>query len=315
MPFIRSISGIRATIEDSFSEEIIKNYVLGFISYLPPGPITLGRDGRPSGTYIEKIITDTITSYGRDVYNLGIVPTPTIQLFVEKTDSAGGIAITASHNPAQWNGMKFINNNGVFLDKEENNKFWEIVDNGSFTLPGISNKKNKIQYENGIDKHINSILELPIFTDTDSKEKLIIRNFKVIVDAVNASGSIAVPKLLEKLGCDIIPLYCDGTGIFPHTPEPLPENLTELAKAVKNHNADIGIAVDPDADRLVLIDEKGIPVFEEYTIVLAVEAVLGSRKLFKTNDSSVVINYSTTRAVEDIALKYNAKCYRSAVGE
>ncbi|MCK5741454.1 MAG: phosphoglucosamine mutase, partial [Chlorobi bacterium] len=165
------------------------------------------------------------------------------------------------------------------------------------------------------DQHIEAIINSPIFSESDTIAKLKDRKLKIVVDAVNASGSIVVPTLLRKLGCEVIELFCDASGIFPHTPEPLPINLTELAAAVKEHKADLGIAVDPDADRLVLIDENGVPIGEELTITLAAEAALSSKDALGKYDAVVTVNYSTTRTVEDIAAKYGAVVKRSAVGE
>lgn len=314
MPFIRSISGLRAT-EESLPEEIINKYIKSFDEYLPDGSVVIGRDGRQSGEFIQNVLINSLSVSGRKVYILGAVPTPTVQLLVELLGAAGGIAITASHNPSEWNGLKFINAKGQFLDFEENQAFWKIVDNDNYQYRiNESGVIEKIDF--AIDAHIDSIIHLPVFAKTKYLESIIKKQYKIVVDAVNASGSYAIPKLLNKFGCTVIPLYCDGSGIFPHTPEPLPVNLGELASAVKVHNADIGIAVDPDADRLVLIDENGEPIGEEKTIVLATEAVLQSFSLFENfRVPVVVVNHSTTRLVEDIAAKYYAKVFRSAVGE
>ncbi len=315
MPFIRSISGLRATLGDSLLPAVIADYASGFASYLPDGPIVVGRDGRPSGKWIEQIISGTLNACGREVRLIGISPTPTVQMQVEHSDAAGGIAITASHNPSQWNGMKFLNADGVFLDKDENEAMWEIVDNKEFQFEDLPNKKLVFDNE-AIYKHINLIIENPIFSDTNVLSKIYNGSFKAVVDAVNSSGSVAVPSLLAKLGTESINLFCDGTGIFPHTPEPIPENLNELAKTVKNSNAMIGIAVDPDADRLVLIDENGEAIGEELTIALAVKQVLAHKELFDFKGKpAVVVNHSTTRIVEDIAMEADAVVFRSPVGE
>jgi phosphomannomutase len=314
MPFIRSISGLRATL-DSLSQEIISTYIKSFEEYLPEGPIVIGKDGRQSGDYIEETLLKALSKSGRKIFILGIVPTPTVQLFVEILGAAGGIAITASHNPSDWNGLKFINSKGQFLDLKENKSFWEIVDNENYRKS--EKEPSNIERINfAIEAHIDSIIHLPLFAQSKHLQSIIINHYKVVVDAVNASGSKAIPLLLEKLGCTVIPLYCDGSGLFPHVPEPLPVNLGELAAAVKVHKADIGIAVDPDADRLVLIDENGNPIGEEKTIVLATDAIFQSFHLFENfKEPSVVVNHSTTRLVEDIAAKYYAKVFRSAVGE
>ncbi|MBI5324426.1 MAG: phosphoglucosamine mutase [Ignavibacteriae bacterium] len=316
MPVIRSISGLRATLNDGLDEELIYKYTYAFSKILHPGAIVIGRDGRPSGLWIENIVRKTLQEAGREVHLLGVVPTPTVQLMVEHSDATGGIIITASHNPSEWNGLKFIDDSGVFLNSEWNRILWDEVDSIK-TINSIKvEDKSDIIYGNAIENHIDRILTLPFLAEPVIFEKLEQRNLKVVVDAVNSSGSKAIPMLLEKLGCNVIKLYCDESGIFPHTPEPLPENLTGLAEAVKVNNADIGIAVDPDADRLVLIDETGNPIGEENTIVLSVESALEMRHSFHGySDFNVVVNHSTTRRVEDIADKYGTKVFRSPVGE
>lgn len=295
--------------------DIVSGYAAGFAEYLPPGPVIIGRDGRPSGNWIEMTVAGALAACGREVRLIGIAPTPTVQYAIEESNAAGGIAVTASHNPGKWNGLKFLNSDGIFLDKKENKKFWEIVDRKVFNYSGYTDSVIIEPESLVLDMHIDSILYSEAW-----REKIINnvrdREFRVVVDAVNASGSKALPLLLKRLGCTVIKLYCDNDGIFPHTPEPLPENLGELAKAVRKNKADLGIAVDPDADRLVLIDETGSPIGEEKTIVLATEAAL---ELTNHRDQSkkpaVVVNYSTTRLVEDIATKLNADVHRSPVGE
>lgn len=317
MAVIRSISGLRATLGDGLYPDLIANYSLAFSKTLPDGKIVIGRDGRPSGRWIENIVVGSLQASGRQVVNLGIVPTPTVQLFVEKSDAVGGIIITASHNPEEWNGLKFLNKEGVFLDADENNTLWLNYDTQNFHLttsinfPDIEIDKNAINY------HINTILNLRVFKDSEILERLKEKKLKVVVDAVNSSGSVAITSLLANLGCEVIPLFCDGTGIFPHTPEPIPDNLKEIANTVRTTNSDFGVAVDPDADRLVLIDERGIPIGEEKTITLAVQAVLENPNYFTFYSPSpkIVVNLSTTRMVDDIVSLYGAEVVRSAVGE
>lgn len=316
MAFIRSISGIRATLGDDLTPSMVAEYTSAFAAFLPQGIIVVGRDGRPSGNWIEQIVTATLSACGRSVLVLGMVPTPTVQLFAEREGVAGGISITASHNPAQWNGLKFLNQNGLFLDAGENEQFWKIADQQAFSF--VSQQQGgecTIITDAGM-QHIQSIMALPPLRQPDLLSNIQNQHFRVVVDAVNCSGSQVVPTLLSVLGCEVIPIFCDGSGIFPHTPEPLPEHLGELSRAVREHKADLGIAVDPDADRLVLIDEQGVPVREENTIVLAVLSALRHRALFNTpNPATVVINLSTTQAVEDVAAGFGATVYRSAVGE
>ena len=315
MAFIRSISGVRATLGDDMLPRRIADYAAAFSAILPEGGIVVGRDGRPSGEWIEHIVCGTLSACGRNVVRLGVVPTPTVQLFAEREGVAGGIAITASHNPEQWNGLKFLNGSGIFLDAEENRRMWDVLDADGARFVATQQGGYITSAEAPVETHINSIFSLPVFAG-DAVEMIRSRHFRVVVDAVHCSGSTAIPALLERFGCEVIPLYCDGSGIFPHTPEPLPEHLGGLARAVAEHKADLGIAVDPDADRLVLIDETGTPIGEENTVVLAVLAVLGNAALFGAGDDmSVAVNLSTTRAVEDVAAQFGATVYRTPVGE
>lgn len=312
MPFIRSVSGLRATTADCLPEETIKQYVSAFHEVCPAGAIAVGRDGRPSGESISEIIINELVRMGREVHSLGIVPTPTVQLFAEREGFAGGIAVTASHNPSEWNGLKFVNSSGVFLNKEENLQLWQLVD-ACAPAPERAEGGKRIEVDDPIGQHIQKIFDIGLFGEA-ALEQIAGRKLRAVVDAVNSSGSEAVPRLLRRLGIEPVELYCDGSGRFPHTPEPLPQNLSELAKRTKAENADFGIAVDPDADRLVLIDENGNPIGEEKTIAIAVESVLSSPK-YSAGKKAVVVNHSTTRLVEDIAAKYSGVAYRSAVGE
>ncbi len=312
MPLIRSISGLRATIGDSLLPNIIIDYVNAFAKVMPEGEIVVGRDGRPSGFWIENIVAGTLAAAGRKVRMIGMVPTPTVQLEVEKSSAAGGIAITASHNPDQWNGLKFLNTDGVFLDAEENKILWDAIDNKDFSY-SYNVTSNLIEIdEEANSRHINAILENSLLREKELVESIRSKNYKVVVDAVNASGSIIVPQLLSNLFCEVVELFTDGSGVFPHTPEPLPANLQELADSVPEYEADLGIAVDPDADRLVLIDENGKAIGEEKTIALATYAVLMA--LDKKNQT-VVVNHSTSMFTDFVAKKYRAKVVRSAVGE
>lgn len=314
MAFIRSISGLRATLGSDLSPELIVDYALAFAKLSPEGPVILGRDGRPSGSWIESIVAGALASSGKDVIMAGIVPTPTVQLIAEHSSAAGGIAITASHNPSEWNGLKFIDKNGVFLDAQANKLLWKIVDSRDFCIH--SDNFGKIKYIDDANRqHIEAIFQIPIFQKTDLINKIREKRYKIVVDAVNASGSVIVPMLLKELNCNIVELYCDGSGMFPHSPEPLPVNLGDLAERTRLEKADLGIAVDPDADRLVLIDNNGLPIGEEKTIALSAMAVLKNIQLFNEYERKLVVNYSTTRLVEDIGSRFGAITERSAVGE
>jgi phosphomannomutase len=326
MPFIRSISGIRATLGDALTPSVIADYVAAFAAYLPEGAVVVGRDGRPSGVWIEQIVCGTLAACGREVHVLDLVPTPTVQLFAERDGMAGGISITASHNPVEWNGMKFFNARGLYLNADENAAFWQVHDERDNTHTHARSRFITGQHggevthiTDPLQQHIEAILRLPLFTP-EAVRAVQQRAFRVVVDAVNCSGSFIVPRLLETLGCEVIGVHCDASGDFPHTPEPLPENLQSLAAAVGEHRADIGIAVDPDADRLVLIDERGKAIGEEYTIVLTTLAVLMNKDFFVSTAqmnpaAPVVVNLSTTQAVADVAAKFGVKTLRTAVGE
>ena len=315
MSFIRSVSGIRATLSDGLDPALISRYAIAFSNTAPAGEIFIGRDGRQSGEWIENIIAGALQSCGRKVIVLGIVPTPTVQFMVENNNAAGGIAITASHNPSEWNGMKFINSNGIFLNAEENKKLWQIVDSGEHKYHSTDDYKSLIRDHSAITRHIDSIADFPLFADNHVKRKCEQMRVKAVVDAVNASGSVAVPKLLEKFGVTVIKLYCDNNGNFPHTPEPLPENLSSLCDAVKKHKASIGIAVDPDADRLVLIDENGTPIGEEKTIAIAIMAAMEDFDKFSGYEKIAVVNHSTSMLAERAAALYGGTVKRSPVGE
>ncbi len=315
MPLIRSISGLRATVGDSLLPGVLSDYTAAFAKLQGEGEIVIGCDGRPSGKWILDIVAGTLNAYGRSVRILGVVPTPTVQLDVEYTDAVGGIVITASHNPKEWNGLKFLDKNGVFLNQKQNEQLWNILDNKTFRFSNSVKIKEKTYDENAISNHLDSAINNTVLKNKDLKKEVINKKFKVVVDAVNASGSLIIPRLLENLGCEVIKKNCDGTGVFPHIPEPLPENLKLLSKSVKKHNADIGIAVDPDADRLVLIDNTGLAIGEEKTIAIAAKNIFRNFELFKSYNKIAVVNLSTSKMTEDIAEEYGFELFRSPVGE
>lgn len=315
MPLIKSISGLRATLKDSLLPQMISDYTAAFAELQGEGEIVVGRDGRPSGEWLEKIVIGTLLAYGRRVRVIGIVPTPTVQLEVEYSDAVGGIAITASHNPEQWNGLKFLDKTGVFLNKEQNEKLWDIVENIKYSFSNSIYSIKETYDKNAIYNHIDSVIQNTVLQNKNIQKKIKERQFKIVVDAVNASGSVIVPKLLNQLGCSVIGLYTDESGLFPHTPEPLPANLTSLSEAVVKRNADIGIAVDPDADRLVLIDENGEAIGEEKTIAIAARNAFRNYNIICGYSKNAVVNLSTSKMIEDIAAEFDFKIFRSPVGE
>ena len=305
---IISISGIRGIPGETLSPPDLAAYAEAFVRFCGDGPIVIGYDGRPTGVAILDIVRGTIRLAGASVIDIGLAPTPSVQLAVEHFDARGGIAVTASHNPSQWNGLKFLDSTGVFLDAEQNARYLALLHNGSPDYAGWERLGSAV-YERSFDAvHRRLVLAHPALDAV----RIRARQYSVVVDAVNASGSFIVPDLLRELGCKVLPLHCDGSGVFPHPPEPLPNNLEGLGKAVLEHHADLGIAVDPDADRLVLYTEKGEPFGEEYTVTTAVLAALASAP---DGVQDVVVNLSTTRAVDDVAQRFGALLHRTPVGE
>ncbi len=305
---IESISGIRATIGDSMTPKEVIEYASAYGKWVKKGTVVIGRDSRVSGRVISMIFASTLQWLGLDVIDIGIVPTPTVQLLTEKFNAQGGIAITASHNPFPWNGIKFIDKTGLFLDADQVKAVLNNKKEADFKFQASGDFGKYEKNRDAIDMHVKNVLNIP-YLDVD---KIRERKFKVVIDAVNGGGSIALPAMLRALGCDVIEVNCEPDGYFPHTPEPLPENLVDLLDAVKRNKADLGLAVDPDADRLAVADELGNYLSEEYTLVMAAETVLSQSKL---NNPKVVTNLSTTLAVTNIAEKYGAKCLRTAIGE
>jgi phosphomannomutase len=308
---IFSVSGVRGIYGDSLTLPVAVKYTMAFAKFCrdnrKSNKIIIGSDGRLKGEEISAVVTHTLAFAGFEVIDIGVVPTPTVQLAVEKLKAAGGIAVTASHNPQQWNGLKFLDSDGTFLKPAQITEVKKNLKQKKYKLVRFKNIKPIKQDLTWIDKHIELVLESGFVNVSRIKK----RKFKVVVDAVNSSGSVIVPKLLKKLGCKVIELYCDGSGIFPHMPEPLPQNLLLLSKAVRKSKADLGVAIDPDGDRLVLICEKGKPFIEENTIVTVIRNILRNVKGRKC----AVVNMSTTRAVNDVVKENGGILYRTAVGE
>jgi len=300
-----SISGIRGIIGDGLDPEVIVRSTAAFADFCGKGKIVVGSDGRISGEMVRNIVLGTLIAKGNDVIDIGICPTPTVLFNVKHLNAAGGIQISASHNPNEWNALKLLNRNGEFLSPEENNDFLKRMDNATKDFAPWNKLGEIIEYKKGLDNHINAVLNM----DYVEVEKIRKKKFKVLLDCVNGAGAYSMPKLLKKLGCKVIELNCEKNGVFPRLPEPIPENLTETFEAVKKHKADLGIVVDPDVDRLVLITEEGEPFGEENTITQAVQYYLSKKK------GNVVVNLSTTRAVDDVANKYGCNVFRAPVGE
>lgn len=305
MAFIRSISGLRATLGDDLTPTVVASYATAFASILPAGPIVVGRDGRPSGIWMQDVVIGALRACGRTVRCIDLATTPTVQLFTEHSDAVGGIAITASHNPAPWNGLKFLDAGGVFLDADGNADLWRAVDARVAPLSSEQQSGSVEWIQDTAARHVEHVLALPAVNAAPRAN-----GERVVVDAVNCSGSVVIPALLEALGYTPIRLYADGSGVFPHAPEPLTENLTDLGRAVVEHAAAFGVAIDPDGDRLVLFDERGEPIGEERTVALATQAALTLG-----DKGPVVVNYSTTRLVDDIAASHGCATFRAPVGE
>ena len=308
MALMVSVSGIRGIVGESLTPETVVKYARAFAEFTSRGTVVLGRDGRISGKLFANIASSTLLAAGCDVVALGVAATPTISLAVEELHAAGGISVTASHNPIEWNGLKFIGPAGLFLDADENRTLWKLADEPKATYAPWNRAGTHRSDDSFADRHIAAVLRLPLF----EPERIRARGLRIVVDCINAAGSITIPRLLRRLGCTVIEMNCDCSGVFSRTPEPVPENLTELCARVVAEGADCGIAVDPDVDRLALVDEGGRPFGEEYTVTAAVRFVLeksGAR------GATVVVNLSTTRAVEDVAKKYGAAVIRTPVGE
>ncbi|MEW6509375.1 MAG: phosphoglucosamine mutase [Bacteroidota bacterium] len=316
MPLMVSISGIRGVVGESLTPALVVRYSSAFAEYCvrkhpARRTVVVGRDGRVTGRWIADIAAATLAARGLDVRVIGICPTPTVQIAVERSGAAGGIAVTASHNPMQWNGLKFMASTGMFLDGEENRELWTIAD-GEIVYPSWERLGTIADDDGWVQRHVDAVLALPML-DPATVQK---RKFRVVLDSVNAAGGVIVPQLLERLGCTVVPMNCDMSGVFAHTPEPIPENLAELAARVVAERADLGIAVDPDVDRLVLITEQGLPYSEEYTVASAVKFVLSRPATGRSNGRpKVVVNLSTTRAVDEIARAHGAEVVRTPVGE
>ena len=311
---IKSISGIRGTIGgsvgDSFTPIDIVKFTSAYAKFIldqnnTSKKIIVGRDARISGKFVSDLVCGTLVGCGFDVVDVGLSTTPTIEVSVQREKASGGIILTASHNPKQWNALKLLNNKGEFISSKDGLKILELAEKNDYHFSTID-KIGSLSFDNSQnDKHIEDVLNLNLVNIDLIKSK----NFKVVVDAVNSTGGILVPKLLEKLGVECIKLYCDPNGEFPHNPEPLPENLQEISKMVISTNSDLGIVVDPDVDRLALVCEDGSMFGEEYTLVSVSDYVLSK------TPGNTVSNLSSTRALADITKKYNCEYHASAVGE
>jgi phosphomannomutase len=315
MTLIKSISGIRGTIGGKVGDNLTPVDAVKFASaygtFLKQNSnkekltVVIGRDARISGPMIHNLVQNTLVGLGINVIDLGLSTTPTVEIAVPLENADGGIIITASHNPKQWNALKLLNAKGEFLNGEEGAEILEIAEAEAFDFSDVDLLGEVTENTAYMDIHIDEVLNLPL-VDAAAVAK---RKFKVVVDGVNSSGGIIIPKLLEQMGVEVIELYCEPTGHFPHNPEPLKEHLGDICKLVLEEKADFGIVVDPDVDRLAFISNDGEMFGEEYTLVACADYVLSK------TPGNTVSNMSSSRALRDITQKHGGKYQASAVGE
>ncbi len=314
MTLIKSISGIRGTIGGKAGDALTPTDIVKFttafgfwvIEQTGKKKIVVGRDARISGEMVRNLVVGTLQGIGIDVVDVGLSTTPTVEIAVPLENAGGGIIITASHNPKQWNALKLLNHEGEFINDEDGKKVLEIAEDTDIAFAEVDDLGKVNVDDTYMQKHIDQILALPL-VDVDAIRNA---NFKVAIDCVNSSGGIFVPALLKALGVNtVFELYCEPDGHFPHNPEPLPENLTALAKEVTSKNADLGIAVDPDVDRLCFVCEDGNVFGEEYTLVAVADYILKNKK------GNTVSNLSSTRALRDVTEATGGEYHASAVGE
>jgi len=316
MTLIKSISGIRGTIGgkpgDNLTPSDIVKFVTGYATYILEGnqgsviTVIIGRDARVSGAMVSNLVSGTLMGMGINVIDLGLSTTPTVEVAVTAYKAQGGIILTASHNPGEWNALKLLNSRGEFLDGDAGAKVLENAESTDVEYSKVEKLGSYTADNTFIDKHIKMVLDLPL-VDIEAIKKA---KFRVAIDAVNSTGGIVIPRLLRALGVDkVIDLYCDPNGLFPHNPEPLPEHLHELSKTVVDHKAHVGFVVDPDVDRLAIVSENGKMFGEEYTLVAVADYVLNH------TPGNTVSNMSSTRALRDVTEGKGYKYSASAVGE
>ena len=316
MTLIKSISGIRGTIGgkvgDGLSPIDVVKFTSAFGYWIKQRNrgvrcrIVIGRDARMSGQMVSKLVTATLQGLGIDVVDLGLSTTPTVEVMVPECKAQAGIILTASHNPRQWNALKLLNEKGEFISGAEGAEVLQIAEDGAFEYVEVDHLGTYQALQDSMQVHIKQILALDLVDVEAIRE----RNFKVAFDAVNSTGGIFIPELLYQLGVkEVLPLYAEPTGDFPHNPEPLPEHLTEISNVIKQQQADVGFVVDPDVDRLAIVNEDGSMFGEEYTLVAVADYVLAHKK------GDTVSNMSSTRAFRDVSEKHGVSHHASAVGE
>jgi len=315
MSLIKSISGIRGTIGGKVDVNLTPidavKFAAAYGSWLKGQSgkehvkVVIGRDARISGEMIQNLVQYTLIGLGIDVVNIGLSTTPTVEVAVPLEKADGGIILTASHNPKEWNALKLLNDKGEFVSDQDGKAILKIAQENDFSFATVDHLGKLTHDDRYIDLHIEKVIALPLVTPEAIQKK----KFRVVVDAVNSSGGIAIPSLLERLGVEVVKLYCEPNGHFPHNPEPLKEHLGDICKKVVEEKADFGIVVDPDVDRLAFITDQGEMFGEEYTLVACADYVLGKAK------GNVVSNLSSSRALRDIAQKHGVSYSAAAVGE
>jgi phosphomannomutase len=323
MTLIKSISGIRGTIGGAVGQALTPVDIVKFtyayclkLRERRPKPagsrykVVVGKDARLSGAMVEQLVCGTLVACGVDVVKCGYASTPTTEMAVTFSGADGGIILTASHNPRQWNALKLLNEHGEFLNAAEGNALLEAAESDDFDFAGVD-ELGKIEEHDFTDEHLDAVLALP----TVDAEAIRNAHFKVVLDAINSVGGIIMPRLLERLGVECVKLNCEPTGDFAHNPEPLPANLVDLSETVVKEKADLGISVDPDVDRLAFICEDGKPFVEEYTLVSVADYLLECGEKAGLKDMCTVSNLSSSRALRDVTEKHGGKYYAAAVGE
>ncbi|WP_299222882.1 phosphoglucosamine mutase [uncultured Aquimarina sp.] len=315
MTLIKSISGIRGTIGGKVGDNLTPidavKFASAYGSWLKAETgknaptVVVGRDARISGAMIQQLVMNGLVGLGIHVVDLGLSTTPTVEVAVPMEKADGGIILTASHNPKQWNALKLLDGKGEFLNAENGKKILDIAENDDYDFAEVDDLGSITENDTYIDKHIEEVLNLSLVNSNIVKEA----GFKVVVDAVNSTGGIAIPELLKRMGVEVVELYCEPNGHFPHNPEPLKEHLTDLSELVVKEKADLGLTVDPDVDRLAFMSEDGEMFGEEYTLVACADYVLGK------TPGNTVSNLSSSRALRDVTEKHNGTYAASAVGE
>lgn len=306
MALMISVSGIRGIFGTDLTPQNLTRFTAAYGTWLKGGTVVVGRDTRVTGQICEDIVCATLQSVGCNVIKVGVAATPTVAMSVLKHKAAGGIIISASHNPSEWNALKLLNEKSEFLDSEQGRRVIEISETQSFNYKKFDEIGTLSEDPNALEHHIDQILELPYI----NADLIASKNYTIALDPVNGTGGIALPPLLEKLGVSVIHKINEApNGLFAHNPEPLPEHLEDICSHVMEKQCDLGIVTDPDSDRLALVTDKGKLFGEEYTQVAAFDLMLSKKS------GSSATNLSSSRAAEDITKKYNQKCHRSAVGE